>query len=101
MRLELNILVLEETNESEREIVCENGVCKVVNKDETKPVASTSTNNQESVELTTDEKVVRAKDLIEEKRKQKEMEEKEVSDFDIVKYIHIFVYNLYMCTFIF
>lgn len=77
-----SVLLEEQPTEASQNVVCENGVCKIISKDEIQDSeASSSSANGEIKELTPEEKVQRAKELIEEKKKEKEMEEKEVSSF--------------------
>lgn len=64
-------LIKSEQASSSSNVVCENGVCRRVEKE---PSPSTSSSQDESTEA----KVERAKELIEKKREEKEQEEKEV-----------------------
>lgn len=68
-----------QSSDSSCDIVCENGICRIVktNKAEQNE-ASTSSEQRETGELTPEEKVERAKEILEAKRKQKEKEEEEV-----------------------
>lgn len=68
-----------ENSDANCDIVCENDVCRIVKKSQVDSEASTSSEQRESRELTPEEKVERAKELLEAKRKQKEKEEEEVS----------------------
>lgn len=63
---------------SKPEIVCEDGVCKIVNKEQQQTNDPSTSAIKENVQLTPEEKVVRAKELIEKKRREREMEEKQV-----------------------
>lgn len=74
------------------ETVCENGVCykrPKQNKPESVSEENTSTNNSSSSsasQLTGDDKLTRAKELIEIKRKDKEEEDARVSSIIIIPY---------------
>lgn len=70
---------------SDSDIVCENGVCRTISKEEKEnSEASTSAEVNSSEELTPEEKLIRAKELIELKRREKEKEEKEVSKLFLI-----------------
>lgn len=68
-----------QNTESNCDIVCENDVCRIVRKDKAESDAGSTQEQREIRELTPEEKVERAKELLEAKRRQKEKEEEEVS----------------------
>lgn len=62
-------------------VVCENGVCRRVSPTAEAGSSQSSSSQPVQQQLSTEEKVEKAKELIEKKREQKELEEKEVSIF--------------------
>lgn len=63
------------------EVVCENGVCYKRPKQNTAAVAEPESQSESDQHLKNDEKLSRAKELIEKKRKEKEEEDARVSFF--------------------
>lgn len=66
------------SNEDDTEIVCENGVCFKRPKENKNEAASTESSDSAS-QISNEEKLKRAKELIEKKRKEKEEEDARVS----------------------
>lgn len=71
------------SNEEDTEIVCENGVCfKRPKENKTEAASTESTTSDSTTQLANEERLKRAKDLIEKKRKDKEEEDGRVSWYD-------------------
>lgn len=85
-----------EQSASNSDVVCENGVCKMK---ESQPSTSSETtaapvdSSSENI-LSTEEKAERAKELIEQKREAKDMEEKEVCQYIVVFISLWFTYTI-------